>query len=1206
MFRDERPCHARAVLDLLEFHAENALLSRLRDAAGKRDVVVLAGSGLTMPLPGVPGVPGVAGIVDAIRAELAGDDDAGHDLEHALQNAANPYQVAFGKLGAWRGPDAVNRVIRRAVLAARRPGAPRPPDAVLDEAPDVHRAACEELERDAQGWALSPGVESLGRLAARHPRFGQTILTTNFDPLIEIAIARAHGHPVRLDLGSDGSLAHTHGQGCRVVHLHGHWYGALTLHTPAQLLQPRDGLETSLRHLLGRGCVLLVLAYSGWDDVLTRTLARILADPQATPQVLWTFYRDDPARIRQESEKLLRDLVLGSGPSRVTLFRGIDVHRFLPRLADALVPDPRTVVDSVDRAAELAAYAAWARDELTYIETVGLGTGRLRLRLDQVFVPLGFRHHDLADAPDLDTEPSHRADRGDRTIHIEDAFTQVAPRPHVFLLGEPGAGKTTALRKLMRSLLGPGGNDTRNGAPSGAAGPAGVPAFSGRHVGLPERTVPVFIRLRQVAERLHPPHALAELVEDHFAALRRPDGTPVVSAGFGRWLCEQGHLLLLLDGLDEVADPAARVDVCAHLEARLDAAVAAGMTGLRIVVSARWSAFHDHLAVGDDRQAMLDPARFAMLEARPMSQEQSEQLVTQWIEEAERFLARVEGRGELAAVGRAQERAAALCTRMRAMTRGSRQMATLMGNPLLLTLLCVMYQDNIVLPERRTEFFEQALRILFRRRHGDPEAAGRPPLLDVDQALRLLEPVAWDMQCHPERAFELTPAEIEDIVEPVRKRLEIRRQEPLSFASVFEWLTGHAGVLAEYAPGRYGFLHLHFQEYLAARHASRQGGACVARLAAELGGARWEETILMFAGLAEPPRLEDLIERVAATDELVAAEEILRRCLEEAPDPPTDPLARVIADVRRDAGSRAAALRLVQRRADEKVQAAAVQAARTAVRGSDLRRLAESMALGSRPDISVPGEPQPFTDKTTGIRFLWVPGGTFVMGAEDLSERERPPHRVQLSGFWLAETPVTNRQYEKFLAQQREIGEPRFWRDRRFNQPGQPVVGVSWMEAREYCRWLGRVSGQRIELPTEAQWELAARGEEGRKYPWGDDEPNDKRAFFGKSWDTGAPLPVGTLPAGQGPYGHDDLAGNVWEWCLDPWDDHSYENRGPLAIDPPDPAAVDTDLAAARACRGGAYGSVRRHLRAACRGWSHAVGGARRLGFRVAALPTPR
>jgi formylglycine-generating enzyme required for sulfatase activity len=589
-----------------------------------------------------------------------------------------------------------------------------------------------------------------------------------------------------------------------------------------------------------------------------------------------------------------------------------------------------------------------------------------------------------------------------------------------------------------------------------------------------------------------------------------------------------------------------------------------------------------------------------------MSQEQSEQLVTQWIEEAERFLARVEGRGELAAVGRAQERAAALCARMRAMTRGSRQMATLMGNPLLLTLLCVMYQDNIVLPERRTEFFEQALRILLRRRHGDPEAAGRPPLLDADQAVRLLEPLAWDMQCHPERAFELTRAEIEDIVEPVRKRLEIRRQEPLSFASVFEWLTGHAGILAEYALGRYGFLHLHFQEYLAARHANRQGGACVAHLAAELGGSRWEEAILMFAGLAETPRLEELIERVAATDELVAAEEILRRCLEEAPDPPTDPLARVIADARRDAASRAAALRLVQRRADEKVQAAAVQAARSALRGSDLRLLAESMAVGSRPDISVPGEPQAFTEQSTGIRFLWVPGGTFVMGAEDLSERERPPHRVQVSGFWLAETPVTNRQYEKFLAQHPAIGEPRFWRDRRFNQPGQPVVAVSWLEAREYCRWLSTVSGQRIELPTEAQWELAARGERGSKYPWGEEEPDDKRAYFGKSWDTGVPLPVGSLPAGQGPYGHQDLAGSVWEWCLDAWDAQSYDKSGELAIDPPDPAGVDADLTVARACRGGAYGSVRRHLRSACRGWSHAIAGARRLGFRVSALPAPR
>jgi formylglycine-generating enzyme required for sulfatase activity len=1197
-------------LEQLEFHTENVLLSRLRSAVGERDVVVLAGSGLTMPQPGVPGIPATDGIIGMIRAELSGDEDASHELESALSNlgsAANQYQKAFGTLNAFRGTDAVNRLIRKAVLAARRPEAPRPPDAVFDITHGKHQDACEELERDTQGWALSPGVEALGRLAARHRRFGRTILTTNFDPLIEVAIARAQGRPYRLDMGSDGSLVHTHGEGCRVVHLHGHWYGALTLHTPAQLLQPRPQIEASLRQLLDRGCVLLVVAYSGWDDVLTRALAAVLHDPQATPQVLWTFYKNDETRIRQDSEKILRHLSSGSGTSRVTLFRGIDAHHFLPRLVEALTPASSEVVD---HAVNLTRYAAWAREELTHIETVGLGTGRMRLHLDEVFVPLGFRHHDVSNASGcVDMEPLHH---GDRTIHIEDAFPRVAPHRHIFLLGEPGAGKTTALRKLMRSLLDLAGND--------------APAFDGRHVGLSEHTVPVFIRLRQVAERLRAPNTLADLVEDRLAALRKADGMAVVSPGFGRWLSERGHLLLLLDGLDEVLDPEARMGVCAYLESQLDAAAAAGVEGLHIVVSARWSAFHDHLSVeNDDREAMLDPKQFALLETRPMSQEQSEQLVAHWLEEAERFLARVEGRSEIAAVGRARERATALCTRMRALTRSSRQMATLMGNPLLLTLLCVMYQDNILLPERRTEFFEQALRILLRRRHGDPEAAGHPPLVDTDEALRLLEPLAWDMQCHPERAFELTRTEVADIIEPVRRRLELKRQEPLLFPSVFEWLSGHTGILAEYAPGRYGFLHLHFQEYLAARHANRQGGACVARLADGLGVSGWEEALLMFAGLPEPRHLEALIKQVAATDKLVTEEELLRRCLDEAADAPTDPLAEVIADVHRDSESRVTALRLVRRRADDRVQAAAKQVARDAPPGSELRLLAESVITGSRmpppppglwlrtpegltePRMPPPGlwhkSPEGLTELSTGSRFLWVPGGTFWMGADDISDCERPAHRVQMSPFWLAETPVTNRQYELFLTQRDDLEEPAFWRDRRYNQPEQPVVGVSWLEAKEYCRWLSKVSGKKIELPTEAQWELAARGAEGRSYPWGEDKPDERRAHFGKSWDRDAPLPVGSLPEGRGPYGHQDLAGNVMEWCRDAWDDQTYEKHRDLIADPEGPHAVDEDPSVGRACRGGAFGLVPWTLRSAFRDWNHADGKFLGLGFRVTLFP---
>jgi formylglycine-generating enzyme required for sulfatase activity len=247
-----------------------------------------------------------------------------------------------------------------------------------------------------------------------------------------------------------------------------------------------------------------------------------------------------------------------------------------------------------------------------------------------------------------------------------------------------------------------------------------------------------------------------------------------------------------------------------------------------------------------------------------------------------------------------------------------------------------------------------------------------------------------------------------------------------------------------------------------------------------------------------------------------------------------------------------------------------------------------------------------FVEPTTGIRFLWIQGGAFMMGADDIGDSCAPSHRVQVSPFWLAETPVTNHQYAVFL-RSTQAEEPRFWRDSQFNQPEQPVVGVSWREARTFCRWLNLFSpGYVIDLPTEAQWEFAARGEEDRKYPWGDEEPDESRGWFGKDSKTNGSLPVGSLPAGRGPFQHLDLAGNVWEWCQDVWDTHAYRERDLLTIDPRGPGALEEDLSVVRACRGGAFISGAPSLRAAFRHGLRAGGGLRVLGFRVAALPTSR
>lgn len=169
---------------------------------------------------------------------------------------------------------------------------------------------------------------------------------------------------------------------------------------------------------------------------------------------------------------------------------------------------------------------------------------------------------------------------------------------------------------------------------------------------------------------------------------------------------------------------------------------------------------------------------------------------------------------------------------------------------------------------------------------------------------------------------------------------------------------------------------------------------------------------------------------------------------------------------------------------------------------------------------------------------LLVPAGTFTMGADRGGEEdEHPAHRVTLAKFWLDRTPVTNEAYGRCVAA--GVCQPSGEHEARHQRPRQPVVFVSWDDAKAYCAWAGK------RLPREAEYERAMRDDDGRRFAWGNDPPTPERAAFGRTLDHGAPDDVGTHPAGRGPYGHDDLAGEVWEWCEDDYDPYAY--RRPTA-----------------------------------------------------------
>jgi formylglycine-generating enzyme required for sulfatase activity len=196
---------------------------------------------------------------------------------------------------------------------------------------------------------------------------------------------------------------------------------------------------------------------------------------------------------------------------------------------------------------------------------------------------------------------------------------------------------------------------------------------------------------------------------------------------------------------------------------------------------------------------------------------------------------------------------------------------------------------------------------------------------------------------------------------------------------------------------------------------------------------------------------------------------------------------------------------------------------------------------------------------------VWLPGGEFWMGQEDGRDEERPVHRVRVPPFGLARTQVTNAQYDRFC---RETGRPstKFRQQDGFDRPDHPVTGPSWFDAVAYCEWLTAVTGKRFRLPSEAQWEWAARsGLAGCLYPWGN-EPVTSRQNYDGRWRTG-PEPVATSPPNG--YGLFDMCENVHEWCAD-WYDANYYAASPQD-DPRGPEHGER-----RASRGGAW---RHHIK---------------------------
>jgi formylglycine-generating enzyme required for sulfatase activity len=474
----------------------------------------------------------------------------------------------------------------------------------------------------------------------------------------------------------------------------------------------------------------------------------------------------------------------------------------------------------------------------------------------------------------------------------------------------------------------------------------------------------------------------------------------------------------------------------------------------------------------------------------------------------------------------------------------------------------------------------------------------------------VLRPLALWMHSENGRR-QATASELEPVVAPLLKKIRWKGGNATRFLEI---IRDESGLLTGQSTTAFGFVHLGFQEHLAARELRTQLVAAperLADLASRLHESWWQEVTLLLLAQEDAPIYGKFL--TAALEHPNAAEHIdfLTQCRDEADsttDEPIEAALERLGNTRDVSIALSLALELalrwnipiplaVRRHADARIRRALDSTYQPIV-----IRLEPVPAPVSAPAGTVEHGGRRVSARG-GIELVAIPGGTFWMGStkeeiarikRDYPERanfyddELPRHEVTLSRFFLSPTPVTNSQYGRFLQATPDAEKPEFWADRRYNQPDQPVVGVSWDQAVRFCGWAG------VTLPTEAQWEYACRSGTDSRYWSGDGESDLERVgWFAKNSGVSLQL-VARKPASV--FGLHDVHGNVWEWCSDWYGSYTKE----ALRDPAGPTA-----GSGRVVRGGGFGGGAALCRSAFRGWRRPAYWRSDLGFRVAMPAAP-
>ncbi len=865
---------------------------------------------------------------------------------------------------------------------------------------------------------------------------------------------------------------------------------------------------------------------------------------------------------------------------------------------------------AADYRAALERYLDWLREAMGRVVLRGIKRGgqqAVELALADVYVPLA------AEALPEAREQLKRGLKAGARPAVESAELMpiaaqaeqirmpqlLAQGRRLAVIGAPGCGKTTVLQHIAWTLA----EALRTGQPDLAADRLGLTEA------LP---LPVYVPLNLYADHRrrfadHPdPHQrqLATFISHYL--IERQAGLNLPVDFFATLLNQGRHVILLLDGLDEVPSEAERA-----LVSQAVGDLTCGRPQARVVVTSRTRAYQGKAVLGAD---------FRVIRVLPLEPEQ----VADLIQRAYRAIypAAVEQTDRERQAHNLIDSVAKLEAE-RAARLGGVEENRLVTTPLLVRMLLIVHFNLRRLPDQRAELYMEVVDTLLTSAHNPDEVvAQRLEQLGGDWRNRreMLQYLAYQMHSRGQQAGrEIDERELTGLL---CTYLVKRRHKPPQAAETlvadFISVSRQRGSLLEERAGRHRFSHLSFQEFLVARYLAeveRDVGRIVAFIEAEnrAADAWWREPILLAVGYLNVATAGTAASLVHGLAHLASG------------GPPRTGLALSAAELAAtaflewggaDTTRQALAKRLVDLLTDPALAGATpplrAAAGRVLARLGDPRR-----GVGLLPEAKTGDEILP------DLAWCQIPGGPFLLGANEdetgAYDDEKPQHELTLPTFYIARYPITNaqfapfieaggyeerqwwteagwawrtgtapepdlsfitdkdtrKQYADWLAQRpaERRHEPFFWQEERFNLPNQPVVGVTWYEAMAYCAWLGKqlavsrqpltVSGPpsaaggqdivdwlasgawQVRLPAEAEWEKAAgwEPETGRKRVYAwGDEWDETKANVAEK--VGRTSAVGVFPAGASACGALDMTGNVWEWTLSSWGSFDWNEPG--------------------------------------------------------------